>query len=52
MNEVFLWLLNGSLSKILIHLEAPEAIETTLAQLKQDNSRLAVQANPATDGGR
>lgn len=52
MDEVFPWMLNGSLGKILIYLEAPEVIETTLTLLERDKSRLAEQANAATDGER
>ncbi len=42
--------LNGSLSKIMVHLDAPGVIETTLILLEQDQSGLAEQANAATDG--
>jgi putative heme-binding domain-containing protein len=42
--------LNGSLSKILIQLDAPGAVETTLTLLEQDKSGLSEQASAATDG--
>ena len=42
--------LNGSMSKLLVHLDAPDVIETTLTLLEQDKSGLPEQAAAATDG--
>ncbi|MEK6477494.1 c-type cytochrome [Catalinimonas sp. 4WD22] len=42
--------LNGSLSKLLVYLDDPNVIETTLTLLEEDNSGLTEQANAATDG--
>jgi putative heme-binding domain-containing protein len=44
-NEV----LNASLSKILVHLDAPQVIDKTLALLKEDNSSAPAEAAAATD---
>ncbi|MFP4094786.1 MAG: c-type cytochrome [Cyclobacteriaceae bacterium] len=42
--------LNASLSKLLVYLDAPGVIETTLTLLEQDKSGLTEQAAAATDG--
>lgn len=42
--------LNSSLSKLLVYLDDPKVIETTLTLLEEDNSGLTEQANAATDG--
>jgi putative heme-binding domain-containing protein len=42
-------ILNASLSKILVHLDAPEVIEKTLALLKEDESKASAEATSATE---
>ena len=41
-------ILNALLSKILVHLDAPQVIEKTLALLKEDESKASAEANSAT----
>ncbi|MEM9829228.1 MAG: heme-binding protein [Bacteroidota bacterium] len=43
-------IINGQLSKLLVALDAPGVIETTLTLLEQDESRASAQASSATDG--
>nr|WP_277487588.1 c-type cytochrome [Catalinimonas alkaloidigena] len=42
--------LNGSLSKLLVYLDDPDVIGTTLTLLEEDDSGLTEQADAATDG--
>ncbi len=42
-------IINGQLSKLLVSLDVPEVIETTLALLEEDESRASAQAESATE---